>query len=364
MRIDADRLQAFITEIFAATACSDAEAARVAANLVEANLTGHDSHGVIRTERYVGWLELGVQLPDQELAVISETPSLAIVDGNYGMGQTVGPLATEKGIAMARANGVAVVALRNAGHLGRIGAYAEMAAAADMASIHLVNVVAGLLVAPFGGRERRMGTNPVCIGVPVAGADPVICDFATSVVAEGKAYVALKGGKPVPPGALIGGDGKLTADPSVLYGDPGDDGVRTAAGGAGALVAMGDHKGSGLALMCELLGGALTGAGTAGPGRPRFCNGMLSVYLALDAFETGLDDDRGFAALARDYLDYVLSSAPAEGHDQVLTPGEPERRRRAERQAEGIEIPDDAWASIVAGARQAGVPEDRIAAYG
>ena len=132
--INADRLQDFITEIFAATACSEAEAARIAANLVEASLSGHDSHGVIRTERYVGWIEAGVQLPDQELTVVLESPSLAVVDGNYGMGQTVGPLATEKGIEMAKRDGVAVVALRNAGHLGRIGAYAEMAADAGLAS--------------------------------------------------------------------------------------------------------------------------------------------------------------------------------------------------------------------------------------
>jgi len=357
--INADRLQDFITEIFTATACSEAEAARIAANLVEANLTGHDSHGVIRTERYVGWLEAGVQLPDQQLTVVTESPSLAVVDGNYGMGQTVGPLAAEKGIEMAKANGVAVVALRNAGHLGRIGAYAELAADAGVASIHLVNVVAGLLVAPFGGRERRMGTNPVCIGTPIEGADHVILDFATSVVAEGKAYVALKGGKPVPFGSLISGDGKLTDDPSVLYGEPTDDGVRTAAGGPGALRAMGDHKGSGLALMCELIGGALTGAGTAGPGRQRFCNGMLSVYLAIDAVDT----DHVYASLAREYIDYVVSTEPADGVDEVLTPGEPERRRRADRLANGIEIPDDAWASIVDGARQAGLAVERIAAY-
>ena len=128
MLINAHDLQAFITDIFAATACSDEEAGRIATNLVEANLKGHDSHGVIRTERYVGWLANGVQLPDQELTVITETPSFAVLDGNYGMGQTVGPLAARRGIEMAEANGVAVVALRNAGHLGRIGAYAEMAA--------------------------------------------------------------------------------------------------------------------------------------------------------------------------------------------------------------------------------------------
>ncbi len=357
--INADRLQDFITEIFAATACSEAEAARIAANLVEANLSGHDSHGVIRTERYVGWIEAGVQLPDQELTVVLESPSLAVLDGNYGMGQTVGPLATEKGIEMAKLDGVAVVALRNAGHLGRIGAYAEMAADAGLASIHLVNVVAGLLVAPFGGRERRMGTNPVCIGTPIEGADHVILDFATSVVAEGKAYVALKGGKPVPDGSLISGDGQLTADPAVLYGEPGEDGVRTAAGGSGALRAMGDHKGSGLSLMCELIGGALTGAGTAGPGRQRFCNGMLSVYLSVDAFDT----ENTFGQIARDYIEFYTGSAPAEGFDEILTPGEPERRRRSERRANGVEIPDDTWASICDGARQAGLGEEQIAAY-
>lgn len=359
MHIDADRLQDFITEVFAATACSEAEAGRIAANLVEANLAGHDSHGVIRTERYVGWLAAGVQLPDQEITIVTESPSLAVVDGNYGMGQTVGPAAARMGIAMAAENGVAVVALRNAGHLGRIGAFAEMAADAGQASIHLVNVVAGLLVAPFGGRERRMGTNPVCIGTPVEGRDPVILDFATSVVAEGKAYVALKGGKPVPHGSLISSEGELTDDPTVLYGEPTDDGVRTAAGGTGALRAMGEHKGSGLALMCELIGGALTGAGTAGPGRQRFCNGMLSIYLSIDAF----DVDDHYARLARDYLDFFVSSALAEGSDEVLTPGEPERRRQAERRAGGIDIPDDAWASIVQGARDAGLSEERIAAY-
>ncbi len=356
MRINADELQTFITDIFVTAGCSDAEAGRIAGNLVEANLKGHDSHGVIRTERYVGWLAKGVQLPDQELTIVTETPSFAVVDGNYGMGQTVGPLAVAKGIELAAANGVAVIALRHAGHLGRIGAYAEMAADAGQVSIHFVNVVAGLLVAPFGGRERRMGTNPVCIGTPIEGKEHVILDFATSVVAEGKAYVALKGGKAVPSGSLISADGELTDDPSVLYGDPGDDGVRTAAGGDGALRAMGDHKGSGLALMCELVGGALTGAGTAGPGRQRFCNGMLSVFLSVDA----LDTENDFARMARDYLDFFVGSAPAAGVDEVLTPGEPERRRKAERLAGGLEIADDAWASIVAGARLAGLDDDRI----
>ncbi|MGI9615476.1 MAG: Ldh family oxidoreductase [Acidimicrobiales bacterium] len=356
MLINAHDLQAFITDIFAATACSDEEAGKIAANLVEANLKGHDSHGVIRTERYVGWLANGVQLPDQELTVITETPSFAVLDGNYGMGQTVGPLAEKWGRERAEANGVAGVAWRNSGHLGRIGAYAEMAADRGQVSLHLVNVVGGLLVAPFGGRERRMGTNPVCIGTPIEGKDHVILDFATSVVAEGKAYVALKGGKPVPSGSLISSEGKLTDDPAVLYGEPSDDGVRTAAGGSGALRAMGDHKGSGLAMMCELVGGALTGAGTAGPGRQRFCNGMLSVYLSVDAIDT--EDD--FARLARDYVEYYVGSAPAEGSDEVLTPGEPERRRHADRLANGIEIADDAWESIMAGARLAGLEEASI----
>ena len=180
-----------------------------------------------------------------------------MLDGNYGFGQTIGPQAVDIGIAKARAAGLAVVALRHSGHLGRIGDWGERAAEAGLISIHFVNVDNGPLVAPFGGTGRRFATNPVCIGIPpMAGRPMLLLDMATSVVAEGKVLVASNGGKPVPGDALIGADGKLSDDPATLYGPLVPNGPRNPANGTGAIRAFGEHKGSGLAFMCEILAGA------------------------------------------------------------------------------------------------------------
>lgn len=349
--IEARVLETFISDIFLAVGCSREEAARVAANLVDANLTGHDSHGVIRTPRYVIWLKEGKLLPDREVTTVQESDSLLVLDGNYGLGQTVGPVAVERGIAKACEHGLCVVALRHAGHLGRIGLWAELAAAAGQVSIHFVNVAGSVLVAPFGGVDRRMSTAPVAIGVPREGDDPVILDFATSLVAEGKVLVAAKGGKPLPGDALIGPDGVKSGDPALLYGDADPARTPDQRKGPGAIRAMGEHKGSGLALMCELLAGALTGSGCTGPGYPRIYNGMLSIYMSVEHFGSG----DFCAAEVRRYVDYVKSSRPAEMDNEVLAPGEPERRHRAERLRNGVPLADDAWASIVSTGESLGV---------
>lgn len=347
--ITADALRDFVQAIFEHTDCSADEALRIADNLVEANLTGHDSHGVIRVQRYVEYLETGVQHPNCELTTLIDDGPLALVDGQYGMGQTVGPLAVDLGIARAKEHGLAIVALRKAGHLGRIGAFAETAAAAGLVSIHLVNVASSQLVAPFGSKDRRMGTNPLAFGVPRADGPPVIHDFATSIVAEGKTAVALAGGPAVPNDALVGPDG-LTGDPSVLYSQ--EPGKRPDSnGGVGALRAMGDHKGSGLSVMCELLAGALTGTGTSGPGKVRFANGMLSVYLD----PAVIDPDNDFASSVTEYIDWFLDAAPIDEGDNVLLPGDKERQRMASRLENGLELPRALWQSIVDSAHHVGV---------
>ena len=352
--IAATALTDLVADIFAQTACSQAESHRIAANLVEANLTGHDSHGVIRTPRYVHWLANEIQLPDQTIAMLVDEPTLLLVDGNYGMGQTVGPQAVDLGISRAQTHGMAIVALRNAGHLGRIGAFAEQAAAAGFVSMHIVNVASSQLVAPFGSRDRRMGTNPYAFGVPRPNAAPVIHDFATSIVAEGKTMVALHGGPAVPDNALVGPDG-ITGDPAVLYDiQPGQR--PNANGGPGALRAMGDHKGSGLSVMCELLAGALTGTGTAGPGDIRFANGMLSVYIDADR----INPENSFAADVTTYIDWFLDAAPLDPAEPVLLPGDKERQRRAERTANGLELPGALWQSLVDVAQQLGLGQGRI----
>jgi hydroxycarboxylate dehydrogenase B len=357
MLIQAAALQSLVADTFTAAGCSAVEGARIARYLVSANLTGHDSHGVIRVPRYVQALKDGNVVADQTIAVLSETDSLAVVDGRFGFGQTVTPQAVELGIAKTRKNGVAVVALRNSGHLGRAGDWAAMAADAGLISIHFVNVAGSLLVAPFGGVDRRISTAPFAIAVPVPGEPHLILDFATSLVAEGKVLVASQGGKKVPEDALITPEGKLTSDPAVLYGPLAGNQRRDPRQGPGAIRTFGEHKGSGLAFFCEILAGALTGGGTAGPApRKSVTNGMLSVYMAPDFFQSS---DR-FAEEVRSYVAFYKSSRAATPNDAVLVPGEPESRSRAKRLAEGIPLTEDTWAAISQTALAAGVEPLRI----
>jgi uncharacterized oxidoreductase len=315
---------------------------------------------VIRTPRYILWLREGKVKAGQSITVVHETPTQALLDGNYGFGQTIGPQAVDFGIAKARQAGMAAIGLRNSGHIGRIGDWAEQAAEAGLISIHFVNVQAGELVAPYGGVDRRFSTNPICIGVPTD-KGPIILDFATSLVAEGKVLVASNGGKPVPHGALIEPSGHLSSDPRTLYGPIEGTHVRDSARGEGALRTFGEHKGSGLAFMCELLAGCLTGGGTSGPipggKRSRIANGMLSIYLAPGSFGTS-----GFSDSVLDYARYVKASRPAEAGGEVLIPGEPESRTRQERLKNGIPLQVETWAAICETARSLGLTPPAVPA--
>ena len=353
--VAADALRDLVRDIFVAAGCSHEEGERLGKSLVGANLAGHDSHGVVRIPRYLEWMANGDFVADQKLEVVRETPVLAVVDGKYGFGQTTAPQAVEIGIAKCRAMGLSLVALRNSGHVGRVGEWAEMAAEAGLVSIHFVNAASSLLVAPFGGVDRRLSTAPYAVGVPRPGDDPLILDFATSLVAEGKVLVASQGGKPLPGNALVTPDGTMSGNPEVLYGPIEPNGPRDYRTGAGAIRAFGEHKGSGLAFMVELLGGSLTGTGAALEGR-RWANGMLSIYID----PRQLDPDEFFPADVKRYVAYFKSSRPIEAGGDVLVPGEPEIRTRRKRLAEGVPLPDDTWARIVASARSVGLDEARI----
>lgn len=357
IHIAAPALRDFVAAIFQKAGCSAAESARIGHYLVSANLSGHDSHGVVRVPRYVQMKHDGAVVADRELERVVDTPVIAVVDGRFGFGQTVAPAATRIGIEKCKANGLSAVALRNAGHIGRVGDFAEMAAAEGLVSVHFVNAAGSVLVAPFGGVERRFSTAPYCVGVPRPGQSPLVLDFATSVVAEGKVLVASQGGKPVPEDALIGPDGRTGNDPHMLYGPYEPLGPRDHRQGEGAIRAFGDHKGSGLAMMCELLGGALSGTGATAPDRP-FANGMLSIFLD----PVRIDPSLMFGGEVLRYVDYVKSSRPAEPGGEVLMPGEVEERYRAQRQREGCPLPDDTWQSIIACARSVGVPQSAVPA--
>lgn len=343
LHIDAAALEGFIARIFEGAGCDAAEALRISTHLVGANLAGHDSHGVARVPRYVESLQAGYVLKDQTAEIVTDGGAFALLDGKFGFGQTVAPQAVQLGIARAKQHGIAVVGLRNAGHIGRVGDYAETANRAGLISVHFVNVAGSVLVAPFGGTERRFSTAPFSIGVPLPGRHLVL-DFATSLVAEGKVLVASNGGKALPHDALIEPDGRLSADPRTLYGEYGKVGPRDPSQGPGAIRAFGEHKGSGLAFMCEMLAGALTGGGTSGPvdQRRRIANGMLSLYLSPAHFGTEAE----FHAAGRAYVDWVVSANPAVAGAPVLAPGDKEAATRAERLAGGVPLTPDTWESI------------------
>lgn len=350
IRIDAGSLAQFVADIFIAAGCSDGESRRIGHYLVAANLSGHDSHGVVRVPRYVTMKQTGAIVADQQIEVLIDTPVMAVIDGRYGFGQTVGPAATEVGIAKCQAMGLSMIALRNAGHVGRIGDFAEMAAARGLVSVHFVNAAGSILVAPYGGVDRRFSTAPYCVGVPRPGRSPLILDFATSVVAEGKVLVASQGGKKIPADALIGPDGQVGDDPHWLYGAYEALGPRDHRSGSGAIRAFGEHKGSGLAVMCELLGGALSGTGATSEGRP-FANGMLSIFID----PARLDPDAFFPSEVQRYVEFVKSSKRVDPGEEILMPGEAEERYRVQRASLGVPLSDDTWQSIVACARSLGI---------
>ncbi len=269
--VSAPRLRAAIAAIVAKGGSEPREAELVAGNLVEANLTGHDSHGVGMIPRYVKSLLEGGLVVNQHPQILLDTGSMLRLDGRAGYGQVIGREAMALGIDRAMRHGTCVVALGNSHHLGRIGHWAEQCLEAGLVSLHFVNVISRPIVAPWGGRDARFGTNPVCIGIPRASGEPFLLDFATSRIAQGKTRVAHNQGKPLEPGIVIDDKGDPSTNPRYSVIPP-----------FGAIMPFGEHKGSGLALACELLGGALTGGGTQhmpDQGKMRVMNGMLSILI-------------------------------------------------------------------------------------
>ena len=321
MIIDHDRLRAFANRIVAAGGSSPDEAAFVADHLVEANLRGHDSHGVGMLVAYVRDFEAGTLKVNQKPEIVSDTGTISVWDARAGYGQVIAHQAVEWAIKAARQHGVAVNGLRNAHHIGRVGTYGEVAAREGMVALHFVNVASGAPgVAPFRGREGRFLTNPVCIAIPgTSSNEPILLDFATSRVALGKVRVAHNAGKPMLDGALLDHAGKPTTDPSVMYTEP-----------RGVVLPFGEHKGSGLALVCELLAGAIVGSPSVTTNTPPergIINGMLSIVIdpaRLSARDSMMNEIDAMIA-------WVKSAKPADPELPVLVAGEPERIARAER---------------------------------
>lgn len=350
IRIQADALRGIIAEIFHRAGSDATEAETVARRLVDANLVGHDSHGVVRIPTYLEMVRAGAVALNQHAKIVVDTAVLVVVDGQRGFGQVIGGEAMALGIEKARRSGVGVVALRHSSHLGRIGDWTEQCAEAGFVSIHFVNVVgAGAIVAPFGGTDARISTNPFSAGLPRPDGKHIILDMATSKLAEGKVKVALNKGVELPEGALIDNKGRPSRNPADLYTDP-----------RGALMPMGEHKGYGIGVFCEFLAGILSGGGTNRHERrdERVLNNMLSIIL--NPAPTG---DKSYVHQEADaFIRWLCASPPAEPGKPVMLPGDPERINRAERLRDGVPLDDVTWGNILAAGTSLGMDKKAMQA--
>ena len=322
----------------------EAEATEVADHLVRANLAGHDSHGVGMLPTYVRLLNDGLLVPNQTPETVLDAGALLVIDARRGYGQRMTADAVRRAIDKAKGYGACVLAFRNSSHVGRIGAYAELATNQGCAFTAFVNVADNRnIAAPFGAVEPRLGTNPFCTAVPGPDGKPMLLDMATTTIAAGKARVAYNKGVPVPDDCLIDETGAPTNDPTGYIRDH-----------TGALRTFGMHKGSGLAVMCEIMATAVAGGQAA---HDEAKGGVLNSMLAIVIDLAKIGDPGAVIASVRATRAHVKSAHPAPGVTEVLTPGEPERLSAARRNVSGIEVDDTTWSDIRAAALSLGITE-------
>jgi uncharacterized oxidoreductase len=329
-------LERFAAQLLAAGGALPEEAQIVAASLVDANQKGYDSHGVMRVPYYVQALRDGEMVSGAALEVLDEGPSRLVTDAHWGLGQVQARKLIGRLQEKVRESGLALGTARHCGHIGRLGEYCEHLAAEGLVSMLMVNSHGGAVrVAPPGGRAPRLSTNPLAIGVPHGDA-PLVLDFSTSATAEGKVRVKKIAGQPCPEGWLIDNQGRPTTDPNVLYANP-----------PGAILPMGGaqaYKGFGLGLMIEILTGALSG-GSCAKEVPYPRKGNCVFVLLIDPARFGGREH--FAREVEALVTYVRSCPRVEGVEEILLPGDPERRLAQQRQREGIPLDEENWQALV-----------------
>lgn len=343
-RFQVEALRRVGYELFEAVGCKPEDTKIIVDHLVESNLFGHDSHGAIRFYEYIRAIREGRFQPKAVPKVIEEYPCLAVVDAQGAMGQVGATFAAELATKKARAQGVGTVALRNTSHIGRVGAYPLMTARKGMIGLIFVNAGhLGYQIAPFGGIEGRLSTNPIAFSAPRREGEPILVDMTTSVVAEGKIRVAINQGQKVPEGWMIDSEGNPTIDPEDFKADP-----------PGAILPLGGvvaHKGFALGLLVELLGGALSGQGCATGERQMKSNGVVLTVYDIAHFT----DLESYYQEVESLICHVKSSRLAPGFKEILLPGEPEFRTAQNRRKNGVEIDETTWLMICEEARAVGL---------
>lgn len=341
--LNSEQLFSLSTRILEAAGVPAADAAIVADELRGANLVGHDSHGVMRLMQYVQMIQDGAVRPGGEFTIVRDGPAFAVADAHFNLGQVAATAALRIATEKARREGVASVFVRNCNHVGRLGSYTRRAALEGFAALMSVNSPGPGGVAPFGGLDRKLGTNPISLAAPARG-DALVLDMTTSATAEGKLRVAYQKGESVPDGLIIDPAGNPSTKPAAFYDAPG-----------GAILPLGGpllgHKGYGLSVMVDVFCGILSGSGVARDDLPRGANG---VWLLLIDIERLLPRSEYDGWIDR-YVAHLRSSRLAPGCTEILLPGEIEERRSAERTARGVSIPDETWRQITALAERLGV---------
>jgi LDH2 family malate/lactate/ureidoglycolate dehydrogenase len=331
-KIQAEKLRVLGRALLVANGVPEAEAATVARHVVNANLAGHDSHGMIMLPNYIERVKAGHIVPGAPFTIIQESPTTTVVDGNWGFGYVINEQAMALTIEKAQANNIAATTVFRQGHVGRLASYPLMAAKAGMIGMAWADSGRSPKgVAPFGGREARLGTNPWAIAVPSDLDGPFCMDFATSAVAMGKIKLAEARGQEIPLGWVVDKDGDLTTDPAKIKG--------------GALMPLGGtegYKGTALAAMGEIFCGILTGLGFGVEPSGRHNDGCFLIAIKVEAFRPLLTFRRDVA----DFAHYLKDTPPAKGSQGVLYPGEVEYRAEQARGEAGIEIEDATWRKL------------------
>ncbi len=336
MKYTADSLLALAQSILTGFGCDRDETAIVADHLIRANLAGHDSHGIGMLPVYGMQVKDGNLIPNQTPEFLPDCGAVNVVDARCGFGHRMALLALDHAMKTCRKHKVAVLGLRNSGHVSRTGHYSEYCARHGLISIHFVNVWGHApLVAAHGSCEAGFSTNPISIGIPVNGNAKPMLDLATSTVAFGKVRVAHNRGEKIPIGWVIDDAGQPTDDPTPIWEN------RT-----GALTPFGHHKGSGLAIFVELLAGAVAGKQTVATGN-HIPNGVYNNMFSILIDPLAFDTQEQIEERVLEFYESIKSSQPANGVKEVLMPGEPELQHKAEREANGIEVDSETVEQLI-----------------
>ncbi len=326
---------------------SNAEAEIVTKSMIDANLVGHDSHGIIHLPKYIqGIMDSSIRL-DAKVEIERESPSIAVLNGNWGLGPVIATRAMELAVQKAGQTDISSVAVRNCNEVGRLGGYGLVATEQKMISIISVNDHgSGQCVVPHGGIEARLSTNPIVYAIPVVGQEPIILDMSTSVVASGKVQIKKNRGESVPEGWIIDAEGNPTTNVDDFYGPP-----------PGALLPLGgiaSHKGFGLSLIVDILSGALGEAGCSREGASRIGNGFFVITIKVGSFT----DFSTFSQEVDRFIKHVKSTQKSSGVEEIHIPGERGFRERDQRYRNGIFIEEETWGQIQATAEECQVRID------